>query len=289
MLAQVGKRVEQLRARRAMTRKRLAELSGVSLAYLSRLEGGKGNISLQLLQSVANALGVTMESLVAERKNRNFDLDMICELLRTQPPDKISRIRTQLEQSCGQSNTARSARICLIGLRGAGKSTLGEQLARKLGRAFIELDTEIEREAGLGIREIFEQLGQAEFRRAERTCLERLVGLDQDMVIATAGGIVSEPTTFAYLLSNCLTVFLKTTPEDHMSRVVQQRDTRITAPEIRSEAMEVVSSTLEARMHLYERADIVLDTTGQTVEESVAALEDAISRRLSPREDVPGA
>lgn len=289
MLAQVGKRVERVRTRRAMTRKRLAELSGVSLAYLSRLEGGKGNISLQLLQSVANALGVSMDSLVAERESRNFDLEMICELLRTQPADEIARIRARIEQSCGRSNATRSARICLIGLRGAGKSTLGERLARKLGRPFIELDTEIEREAGLGIREIFEQLGQAEFRRAERTCLERLVGLGQDMVIATAGGIVSERNTFAYLLSNCLTVFLKTTPENHMSRVVQQRDTRITAPEIRSEAMEVVRSTLEARMHLYERADIVLDTTDQTVEESVRALERALSGHPGPEDQAPGA
>jgi len=277
MLARVGKRVELIRSRRAMSRKRLAELSGVSLAYLSRLESGRGNISLQLLQSVANALGVTMESLVTEERSRNFDLDIICEMLRAQPREEIARLRAEVAESYGRSDAARSKRICLIGLRGAGKSTLGERLAQKLGRAFVELDTEIERETGLGIREIFENLGQAEFRRAERSCLERLVKLDEAMVIATAGGIVSEPGTFAYLLSNCLTAYLKATPEQHLSRVVQQHDNRITAPEIRKEAMEVVRSTLEAREHLYERADVVLDTTGRSVEASVRALERALS------------
>ena len=288
MLAQVGKRVGMLRAQRAMTRKRLAELSGVSIAYLARLERGNSNISLQLLQKVAKALGVGMETLIGEDAGANIDLILIMDLLRRVSPTKLMDIRSDIMESCGQSAGSRSSCIALIGLRGAGKSTLGELLARKLERPFIELDKEIEREAGLGIREIFEHLGQAEFRRIELACLERLDALHEDVVIATAGGIVSEPKTFAYLLSTCLTVFLKATPEEHISRVVQQRDTRITAPEIRKEARQVVESTLEARKTLYERADITLDTTDQTVQQSLRSLMAQTVGYLGAREAASG-
>ena len=255
-----------------MTRKVLAELSGVSLAYLARIEGGKGNISLQLLEQVAVALGVGIETLINDEHDENFDIMLISEFLRRQSPGRVATIRAQLLRTSDSDLHTTHKCIALIGLRGVGKSTVGTKLAEKLGCPLVELDQEIERDTGLGIREIFEQLGQAAFRKAERRCLERIVESNSHVVIATAGGIVSEPKTFAYLLANALTVYLKATPEEHMRRVVEQRDARITAPEIRTEAMDVVKRTLEAREKLYQCADLVVDTTDRTAAQATREL-----------------
>lgn len=282
MLSRVGKRVELIRNRRALTRKRLAELSGVSLAYLARLEAGHGNISLQLLQQVAQSLGVRMDTLLSEDPNDNFDLIVISEFLRGQSAESLAKIRADLLRDEGTPELARGARISLIGLRGAGKSTIGPLLAKELDRPFLELDTEIERATGFGIREIFENLGQAEFRRVERECLERIVESGDDLVIATAGGIVSEPSTFAFLLSSCLTVYLKATADEHMKRVIGQQDTRIVGPKVQDEARDVVRRTLDVREGLYQRADIVLDTTDLDVDESVRKLVKRLFAYLQP-------
>lgn len=191
MLAYVGHRVEMIRAQRAMTRKRLAEASGVSLAYLARLEAGKGNISLQLLKQVADALGVGMDTLVSSEPEVSVDQLLLFEHFRTLAPERLAEIRRDLMQSGTPAALVRLKRIALVGLRGVGKTTVGKLLAEELGRPFVELDKEIEKEVGLEIREIFEHMGQAEFRRAERRCLNMLVESDQPMVIAAAGGLLA--------------------------------------------------------------------------------------------------
>ncbi len=278
MLAEVGQRVELIRAQRAMTRKRLAELSGVSLAYLARLEAGKGNISLQLLMQVAAALGVSMEALVAEDSEVSVDQLLLQEFIRQLPADRLAQVRKQLMQTGDQLAIKRSRCIALIGLRGVGKTTLGMLLAKELGRPFVELDKEIENEMGLEIREIFEHLGQSEFRRAERQCLDLLIQSKKPMVLAPAGGIVTELRTYSLLLSSCITVYLKASPEQHILRVQRQKDDRLSAPEVRGEAMEVVWNTLKAREDLYQRADIVLDTTHQTAEQALRELKARLAK-----------
>lgn len=280
MLAHVGRRVEMIRAQRAMTRKRLAEVSGVSLAYLARLEAGKGNISLQLLMQVADALGVGMDTLVSFEPEVGIDQLLLFEYFRTLPVDKLAEIRRELMQSKKLASLVRSNRIALVGLRGVGKTTVGKLLAKELSRPFVELDKEIEKEIGLEIREIFEHMGQAEFRRAERQCLNMLIASDQPMVLAAAGGIVSELTTYSALLSSCLSVYLKASPERHLERVQGQNDDRLSGPEVREEAMDTVWQTLKAREELYQRADIVLDTTDMSSDDVVRALKEKIQDKV---------
>lgn len=280
MLAHVGRRVEMIRAQRAMTRKRLAEVSGVSLAYLARLEAGKGNISLQLLKQVADALGVGMDTLVSSEPEVSVDQLLLLEYFRTLPPERLAEIRRNLMQSDKAAELVRSNRIALVGLRGVGKTTVGKLLAKELDRPFVELDKEIESEIGLEIREIFEHMGQAEFRRAERQCLNMLVESDRPMVLAAAGGIVSELTTYSALLSSCLSVYLKASPQRHLERVQAQNDNRLSGPEVREEAMDTVWQTLKAREELYQRADIVLDTSDLSTEEVVETLKEKIEARV---------
>lgn len=281
MLAHVGRRVEMIRAQRAMTRKRLAEVSGVSLAYLARLEAGKGNISLQLLKQVADALGVGMDTLVSSEPEVSVDQLLLLEYFRTLPPQRLAEIRRDLMQSDAPATLRRSNRIALVGLRGVGKTTVGKLLAKELGRPFIELDKEIESEIGLEIREIFEHMGQAEFRRAERRCLNMLVESDQPIVLAAAGGIVSELTTYSALLSSCLSVYLKASPQRHIERVQGQNDNRLMGPEVREEAIDTVWQTLKAREELYQRADIVLDTSDMSAEEVARVLKEKLVAYVS--------
>jgi XRE family aerobic/anaerobic benzoate catabolism transcriptional regulator len=166
-------------------------------------------------------------------------------------------------------------RIALIGLRGAGKSTLGTKLAKALAVPFVELDREIEREAGTSLSEIFLLYGQAGYRRYERRCLERILEKNERAVIATGGSIVSEPGTYELLLSSCFTVWLKAAPEEHMARVIAQGDTRPMAGN--DQAMEDLRRILEGRAMLYGQADVVVDTEGKSVEKSLAELRKAVA------------
>jgi XRE family aerobic/anaerobic benzoate catabolism transcriptional regulator len=165
-------------------------------------------------------------------------------------------------------------RIALIGLRGAGKSTLGPLLADRIGVPFLELDQEIEKDAGLDLGEIMELHGQAGFRRLERGVLDRLIDSHPKAVIAAGGGIVAETATFARLLGACLTVWVKAAPEDHMQRVIDQGDLRPMRDNRRS--MADLRAILASREALYARADIQLETTGRDVEATLAALMSAI-------------
>ena len=272
-LARLGETVRDARARRGLTRKDLARESRVSERYLAQLEAGRGNISVLLLRQIAAALSVTLNDLLGEEEP-SVELTLIHQLLQRLPKQRLARVRARLQNEFGSPVAERSRRIALIGLRGAGKSTLGAALARKLGVVFIELDREIEREAGTGLSEIFLLYGQPGYRRYERRCLEKVLEAHERCIIATGGSIVSEPGTYDLLLSTCFTVWLKAEPEEHMTRVVAQGDTRPMAGN--AQAMEDLRRILQGRDMLYAQADTIVDTAGRTVEQSLRALRKAL-------------
>ena len=270
----VGERVRQARARGGLTRRALAQQSGVSERYLAHLEAGKGNISILLLQKVATALGLPLAELLAEQDEQTVEVKLIHEFLRRLPPQQLPAVRQHLVREFGNRSLERLNRVALIGLRGAGKSTLGELLARDLGVPFVELDREIEREAGTSLSEIFLLYGQQGYRRYERRCLEKLIAERGRCVIATGGSIVSEPGTYDLLLSACFTVWLKAAPEEHMARVIAQGDTRPMAGNL--EAMDDLRRILDGRAALYAQADATVDTAGRSIERSMKDLKRAM-------------
>ncbi|MEK7737462.1 MAG: helix-turn-helix transcriptional regulator [Pseudomonadota bacterium] len=271
----LGERVRELRARHGMTRKTLAQDSGVSERYLAQLETGHGNVSIILLRQIAQAIGNPLTDLVREGPELPVELTLLMQFLARLPPKKLVRARKLLTaefEGSGQNNRRR--RIALIGLRGAGKTTLGTLLAQQRGVPFLELAREIERETGAPIPEIFSLYGQAAYRRYEQRSLEAVIENNPAFVLAPGGGIVSEPATFDLLLSSCFTVWLKASPEQHMARVIAQGDTRPMGGN--QEAMQDLQRILVGRAPLYKEADAVLDTSGKTVEQSLAELIDLI-------------
>ena len=276
----LGERVRDARARRGMTRRILSRDSGVSERYLAQLEAGQGNISVLLLRQIALALNLPLTELLAEDDGPSAELSLILQLAKRVPQARLPALRAQLMREFGGAGDTRRERIALIGLRGAGKSTLGEALARELGLPFIELDREVEAEAGTSLSEIFLLYGQAGYRRYERRCLEHVLERHERAVIATGGSIVSEPGTFELLLSTCMTIWLRANPEEHMARVVAQGDTRPMADN--EEAMDDLRRILVGRDRLYGQADAVVNTAGRTEQQSLAELRRAIE---APRPD----
>jgi XRE family aerobic/anaerobic benzoate catabolism transcriptional regulator len=257
-----------------VSRKILARDSGVSERYLAQLEGGEGNVSVSLLRQIAQALSLPISDLLREENGQSVELSLIVQFLQRLPPARLAAVREALLRRFGEPPAQRRQRIALIGLRGAGKSTLGAQLAKDLGVPFIELDREIEREAGTSLSEIFLLYGQAGYRRYERRCLEKALENHERCVIAAGGSIVSEPATYDLLLSACYTVWLKAQPEEHMARVVAQGDTRPMAGN--AEAMDDLRRILTGRAALYGQADAAVDTSGRTVEQSLKDLKRAL-------------
>ena len=267
-LALLGERVRETRARRGMTRKLLARDSGVSERYLAQLETGQGNISILLLRHIARALDIPVEALVLQGPEPPVDLVHTTEFLRRLTPAELTEARRLLVQHFGGVDVeARRGRIALIGLRGAGKSTLGAILGGRLEVPFLELDKLIEQESGVGLSAIFDLYGQSGFRRLERRCLDQVIELHPRFVLATGGSLVSEPATFERLLTMCFTVWLKATPEEHMQRVIAQGDMRPMADN--RESMSDLERILEVREPLYRKADLAVDTSALSVEEAV--------------------
>jgi len=277
LLPRLGDRVRETRARRGMTRKILARDSGVSERYLAQLESGQGNASVLVLSQIAQALNLPVADLLRDENEQSVELTLIQQLLKRLPPAKLAKVRTQLVRDYGSAYGARANRIALIGLRGAGKSTLGAALAKHLGVPFVELDHEVEAEAGTSLHEIFLLHGQAGYRRYERRALERTLDKNDRCVIATGGSIVSEPGTYDLLLSACLTVWLRAAPEEHMARVAAQGDYRPMAGN--REAMDDLRRILAGREALYAQADVTIDTAGKTVEPSLSELVRAVQPR----------
>jgi XRE family aerobic/anaerobic benzoate catabolism transcriptional regulator len=279
-LRRLGERVREERARRGMTRKILARDSGLSERYLAQLESGKGNLSIKLLRRVGDALNLPLARLVGGEPEEPAELQRTVELLRRLPANRLDEARALLEQHfAAPDHEARLRRIALIGLRGAGKSTLGSRLSRHLDIPFIELDAEIEKDFGLSLAEIFDLSGQAAYRRSERRALEGVLERHPRFVLATGGSIVAERETYEALLSHCFTIWIKASPEEHMGRVIAQGDFRPMADN--KEAMADLERILAARTPLYARADAVVETAGDTLEASFNRLLAALPERAT--------
>jgi XRE family aerobic/anaerobic benzoate catabolism transcriptional regulator len=275
-LQALGERVRSLRARKGMTRKALARASEVSERHLANLELGVGNASILVLRQVARALDCALAELLGDETAASPEWLLIRDLLRGRNDEALRRARLALAELYGEAGRpdARASRIALVGLRGAGKSTLGQALADALDVPFVELNTEIERVAGCGIAEIHNLLGPTAYRRYERRALEETIQLYPDAVIATPGGIVSDPATFNLLLSHCYTVWLKASPEEHMQRVIAQGDLRPMAGN--QEAMEDLKRILAGRSAFYGKADLQFETGGQSTNQAAARLREAL-------------
>jgi XRE family transcriptional regulator, aerobic/anaerobic benzoate catabolism transcriptional regulator len=277
-LAELGGRVRAWRARRGMTRKQLAEDSGLSERFLADVESGKGNVSINSLEAAARALNITILELMQDPPRPA--MGRVHGLLGRLDETQLDQAYALLAASFGLGDEqGREKRVALIGLRGAGKSTLGAQLAAQRGVPFVELDREIEREAGTSMNEILLLHGQAGYRRYERRALFRIAEDYADGVVMTTGGsIVSERETFDLLQSRFYCVWLKASPEEHMSRVVAQGDMRPfdTTRGASGEAMEDLRRILASREALYARADSVVDTAARTVKQSLKDLERAV-------------
>jgi XRE family transcriptional regulator, aerobic/anaerobic benzoate catabolism transcriptional regulator len=273
-LKRVGERVRLGRARRGMSRKVLSRASGVSERYLADLEHGVGNPSLLVLRQIADALGLEVAQLIGDQPERPIDLALtIHQLERLSPPD-LAEARRLLTERFGNARAPRG-RIALVGLRGAGKTTLGQRAAASLGVPFVELDREVERASGMELSEIFSTHGQATYRRLERQCLETTIQRFDRVVIATGGSLVTEPATYDLLLSSCFVVWLSARPHEHMGRVLAQGDLRPMAEG--PQAMEDLKAILEARNALYAKADTTVNTSGKTESEALADMLGVIS------------
>jgi XRE family transcriptional regulator, aerobic/anaerobic benzoate catabolism transcriptional regulator len=270
----VGAKVREARSRRGMTRKMLAREADVSERHLAQLELGEGNVSIVLLRRITTALNIPIaEVFTAEWPNTVVDI-ALRQILGRVPASQLEDVVSRLRREFGESVRARCGRIALIGLRGAGKSTLGSKLAEDLRIPFVELDQEIEKDAGMELSEIFSLYGQTGYRRIEKKTLDRVLHEHERAVISIGGGVVSEKDTYNQLLANCFTVWIKAHPEEHMSRVIAQGDLRAMADN--AEAMEDLRRILEAREPLYRRADVQLETSRESIAQSFLKLKQAV-------------
>ncbi|WP_206951808.1 helix-turn-helix transcriptional regulator [Trinickia acidisoli] len=279
-IAAMGERVRLLRARRGLTRKALATETGLSERHLANLEAGTGNPSVQVLRQIAATLNCPLAEIIGDVTTSSAEWMLIRELLQGRDPSALQRARAALAQLFEQApaDPHRRERIALIGLRGAGKSTLGRMLAQELKAPFIELNRVIEQLAGCPPSEIHSLYGASAYRRYEHRALEAVIAEHPRAVIASPGGLVSEPSTFSMLLGHCFTVWLQATPEEHMRRVVAQGDLRPMSGN--REAMDDLKRILAGRGELYGRADMTFDTSDKTLADAYLQLRDRIAARL---------
>jgi XRE family aerobic/anaerobic benzoate catabolism transcriptional regulator len=281
-LVALGERVRDLRARRGMTRKATALAADVSERHLANLEYGVGNASVLVLLQVSQALQCSLAELTGDVTTSSPEWLMLREMLGGRDEDTLRRVRVavgEMLHGAGPGTVVRSPRIALVGLRGAGKSTLGRMLAEDLGFPFVELSGEIEKFAGCRASEIQALYGQNAYRRYERRALEEAIQIYPEAVIATPGGLVSDPATFNELLTHCTSVWLQAAPEDHMRRVIAQGDMRPMAAS--KEAMEDLKGILAGRAAFYSKADFHLDTSAQPLQETFQRLRRTVREALS--------
>lgn len=272
-IAAVGRRVLDARKQQGLSRRALSERAGVSQRTIVLLETGTGNISISLLYKLAEALGASVESLVQNDSRLDQEASRVAELFRHSDSQLQQQVLSLLAAS--DSRAAKQQRICLIGLRGAGKSTLGRGLAESLGLPFVELNQEIELLSGLSVEEVMGLYGQEGFRTLERQVVDHMVESKDTLVLAASGGIVSAADTYARVLESFHTIWLKASPEEHMSRVIAQGDVRPMAGN--PKAMQQLKSILTERESCYASADRTVDTSGATLAESLAVLTATIS------------
>ncbi|CAZ87213.1 Shikimate kinase [Thiomonas arsenitoxydans] len=280
-LIALGERVRALRARRGLTRKAVAIASDVSERHLANLESGVGNASILVLLQVAQALQCSLAELIGDVTTSSPEWLLLRELLEHRDEATLHRVRAAVGEMLGTGgdNAGRSSRVALIGLRGAGKSTLGQMLAEDLGFPFVELSREIEQFAGCSIAEIQSLYGMNAYRRYERRALEEAIQIHSEAVIATPGGLVSDPSTFNLLLAHCTTVWLQASPEDHMRRVVAQGDLRPMAAS--DEAMKDLKSILAGRAAFYSKAEFQVNTSTQPLDQTFLLLRQTVRDALN--------
>ncbi|MGB0848661.1 MAG: helix-turn-helix transcriptional regulator [Thiolinea sp.] len=276
-LQELGERVKALRARRGMSRRALADMTGVSERHLANLEYGEGNASILVLQEVAKALNCSLAELTGDFTTLSPEWLMIRSVLEKRGERALKMAYKAIIDALDEQPQQRMAntRIALIGLRGAGKSTLGAKLAEELGYTFIELSREIEKFAGCSIAEIQDLYGVNAYRRYERRALEESIQIYPEVIIGTPGGLVSDPVNFNLLLSHCTVIWLQASPEDHMQRVMEQGDFRPMAGN--KEAMGDLKEILKSREPFYSRANYTLNTSMQSLDETYTELNKLIS------------
>ncbi len=280
MLVALGERVRALRSRRGLTRRAVAGAADISERYLANLEYGIGNASLVVLHRLAAALHCSPAELIGDATTSSPEWLLLRELLEGRDEATLRRVRVAVGEMLGTggANLQRSSRVALLGLRGAGKSTLGRLLGEDLGFPFVELGEEIEKFTGCSVAEIQALYGMNAYRRYERRALEEAIQIYPEAVIAIPGGLVSDPATFNLLLAHCTTVWLQADPEDHMKRVAAQGDMRPMADS--KEAMEDLKRILAGRAPFYSKAEFRLDTSAQPLQATFAALRDVVRRAL---------
>jgi XRE family aerobic/anaerobic benzoate catabolism transcriptional regulator len=267
-LCALGEHIRDLRVRRGMTRAILARDSGVSVRYLAQLESGEGNISILRLRQVAQAMAMPLEETIRVGPEQAAELTLLAQFLARLSPGQLVEAGNLLRGAFEKSG--RRQRIALVGLRGAGKTSLGRLLAERLKVPFIELDKVIEQTAGIPLSEVFALYGQSAYRRYERRALEGLIETHERFVMSTGGGISTEPATFDELLTSCFTVWLKASPAEHMARVVAQGDRRPMGEN--REAMQDLERILVGREPMYRKADTTVNTSGLDIQQSLAEL-----------------
>ena len=285
-LAAIGAEVRRNRAKRGMTRRQLAQASETSERYLAQIESGAGNPSVSVLRAIARALDLTPAALLPDGSARPAAFGHVLDLLAQVPEGELPALVKDIEARVARAEHAdRGRRIALVGLRGAGKSTLGRMLAQHLGWPFVELDRLVEQDYGASIPDLMEMAGTATFRRHERSALSRVVAEREAAIVTTAGGIVADPETYALLLRRSHTVWIKARPEEHMSRVMAQGDFRPMAQN--RQAMGDLVAILDARRADYARAEAEVDTSGEAVEQSFAKLLRAVTDMLGASAATP--
>ncbi|WP_281406027.1 MULTISPECIES: helix-turn-helix transcriptional regulator [Methylobacterium] len=275
-LSDLGRRVRHARTVRGLSRKLLSQTSGLSERYIAQLEGGQGNVSIILLRRVADAMGVRLDDLITGN-DAIPDWPVLRDLLGHASPAQIAAAKDALSGGPRDGSMPRP-RVAVVGLRGAGKSTLGRMTAERLGWPFIELNAEIERENALSVQEIFAIYGQEGYRRLEQAALRRLTEHPGPLVLATSGGIVAEPLTYDLLLQAFFTVWLKARPEEHMQRVRDQGHLAMTGDH--ASAMLELRAVLASREPLYARASATVDTSDVPVDVMVDRLTRTIEARF---------
>ena len=269
--------MRELRNRRGLTRKMMAKEADVSERHLAQLEAGEGNVSIVLLRRIAGALHVSLAELFAVEAETRHEKVLIQRFLERLPAHRVEDAISRLMREFGNEERERRLRVALVGIRGAGKSTLGSRLGEEMKIPFIELDQEIEKDTGMPLGEIFSLYGQTGYREIEKRLLERVLHEHERGILSVGGGVVSEKVTYDYLLANCYTIWIKARPEEYMARVIAQGDLRVMGGSDR--AMEDLRRILEAREPLYRKADMYLDTSGNSVDESFAKLKTALQSR----------
>lgn len=255
----------------------MAREADVSERHLAQLEAGEGNVSIVLLRRIAGALHVSLAELFAPEAETRHEKLLIQRFLERLPAHRVEDAMFRLQREFGDEEEERRKRVALIGIRGAGKSTLGLRMGRETNVPFIELDGEIEKDTGMPLGEIFSLYGQTGYRAIEKRLLERVLHENERAILSVGGGVVSEKETYEYLLANCYTIWIKARPEEYMARVIAQGDLRVMGGS--DQAMEDLRRILEAREPLYRKADMYLDTSGSSVDESFLKLKAALKAK----------